>query len=198
MRTTGSKAGTIENVPFEKTAEGLKFTLYSLSPVAVGYKAAAAAGGIVIEQTHTITTSAGAGGSFDTAAAVQVRNGESARFNIKPDAGYSIADVMVDGKSVGAVSSYTFTNVTGDHSISATFKKAGTAGGTDTGTTDPDTNTTDTTDTTGTTDTETTTSPKTGDSSNPVLWLSLASAGLLGLAVTFTWSRRRKQDHTAE
>ena len=42
---------------------------------------------------------------------------------ILPDSGYKIKDVKVDGVSVGAVSSYTFNNVTSDHTISATFEK---------------------------------------------------------------------------
>ena len=116
MFTVGSKAGTTENVAYEKTADGLKFTLHSLSPVAVGYKAL---------PDFTITASAGAGGSFDTAAAVTVKSGESARFNIKPDAGYAIEDVRVDGQSVGAVESYVFADVTSDHTITATFRSSG-------------------------------------------------------------------------
>lgn len=42
-------------------------------------------------------------------------------FTITPDAGYQVADVLVDGASVGAVTSYTFSVVTADHSIEACF-----------------------------------------------------------------------------
>jgi hypothetical protein len=42
-------------------------------------------------------------------------------FNITPRDGYHIADVLVDGLSVGPVASYTFTNVTSDHNIQALF-----------------------------------------------------------------------------
>jgi hypothetical protein len=42
-------------------------------------------------------------------------------FTITPDVGYHIVDVLVDGSSVGAVPTYTFTNVTANHTISATF-----------------------------------------------------------------------------
>lgn len=52
-----------------------------------------------------------------------IKFGASQTFTITPDPGYEIADVLVDGKSIGAVSSYTFNNVTTDHTISATFKK---------------------------------------------------------------------------
>lgn len=41
--------------------------------------------------------------------------------SIRPSTGYKIADVKVDGNSIGARSSYTFTNVTTDHTISASF-----------------------------------------------------------------------------
>src|SRR5439155_8367199 len=42
-------------------------------------------------------------------------------FAISPDACYHVADVLVDGVSVGAVNSYTFNNVTGPHTIAASF-----------------------------------------------------------------------------
>ena len=44
-------------------------------------------------------------------------------FEILPSAGYSVADVIVDGASVGAISSYIFSDVNEEHTISATFKK---------------------------------------------------------------------------
>ena len=50
-----------------------------------------------------------------------VNYGANQTFTITPDAGYHVADVLVDGASVGAVTSYTFTNVTADHTISASF-----------------------------------------------------------------------------
>jgi hypothetical protein len=43
-------------------------------------------------------------------------------FTITPDAGYHIVDVLVDGVSIGATTSYTFVNVQGNHTISATFE----------------------------------------------------------------------------
>jgi lysophospholipase L1-like esterase len=71
--------------------------------------------------THTITASAGANGSISPPGAVSVNQGSNQSFTITPNAGYNIADVLVDGSSVGAVASYTFTNVTANHTISATF-----------------------------------------------------------------------------
>ena len=87
-----------------------------------------AADGGTTARTFTITASADAGGSFDTAQTVTVGIDESARFAITPDKGYRIADVKVDGKSVGAVGEYVFTHVTDNHTISATFEKIATTG----------------------------------------------------------------------
>jgi len=82
--------------------------------------------------TFTITATAGANGSISPSGVVTVSSGAGKTFTITANAGYQIADVLVDGSSVGAVSSYTFTNVTADHTISASFVFlfAGTGGGT--------------------------------------------------------------------
>ena len=71
--------------------------------------------------TFTITASVGAGGSITPSGAVVVSCGSNQSFTITPDAGHTIADVMVDGSSVGAVGTFDFTNVTVAHTISATF-----------------------------------------------------------------------------
>jgi subtilisin-like proprotein convertase family protein len=69
----------------------------------------------------TIVASAGTGGTISPSGNVIVPNGANQMFTITPDACYSIADVLVDGSSVGAVTSYTFFNVTTGHTISASF-----------------------------------------------------------------------------
>ena len=71
--------------------------------------------------SHTITASAGAGGSISPSGAVSVSNGANQLFTITPASCFTIADVLVDGVSAGAVPSYTFTNVTIDHTIAASF-----------------------------------------------------------------------------
>ena len=71
--------------------------------------------------TRTITASAGSNGSISPAGAVSVNYGASQAFTITPTSGFSIQDVLVDGTSQGALSSYTFTNVTADHTIAASF-----------------------------------------------------------------------------
>src|ERR1043165_9007455 len=71
--------------------------------------------------TYTITASAGSGGAIAPSGNVSVNCGSNQSFSITPDPCYSIANVVVDGSSVGAVSSYTFTNVQANHAISASF-----------------------------------------------------------------------------
>ena len=71
--------------------------------------------------TWMITASAGPGGSIDPSGDVIVLDGDDRDFAIEPDNGYEIIDVVVDGDSVGAVSSYSFKNVGEDHSIAAAF-----------------------------------------------------------------------------
>ncbi|UCG13138.1 MAG: PQQ-binding-like beta-propeller repeat protein [Deltaproteobacteria bacterium] len=72
--------------------------------------------------SHTITSSAGAGGSIAPFGAVAVADGGDQTFTITPDGGYRVLDVTVDGASVGVVTSYPFTGVIGDHTIHADFE----------------------------------------------------------------------------
>jgi hypothetical protein len=76
----------------------------------------------VIPSSHTITATAGSGGTISPSGAVPVDHGASQTFTITPDTGFQVADVLVDGSSVGAVTSYTFNTVTANHTISATFE----------------------------------------------------------------------------
>ncbi len=68
-----------------------------------------------------ITASAGAGGAISPAGQVDVSAGGSRTFTIVPNTGYRVTDVLVDGVSHGAITSYTFTNVLADHTIAASF-----------------------------------------------------------------------------
>jgi len=71
--------------------------------------------------TYTINSSAGPNGSILPSGSLTVSHGGNGAFTITPDAGYHVADALVDGASIGAVMSYTFMNVTADHTITATF-----------------------------------------------------------------------------
>ncbi|MCJ8500056.1 PKD domain-containing protein [Desulfatitalea alkaliphila] len=70
---------------------------------------------------YTISASAGANGAISPSGSTSVAHGGSQSYTITPATGYRIADVQVNGTSVGALSSYTFSNVTADQSISASF-----------------------------------------------------------------------------
>jgi len=69
----------------------------------------------------TITPSAGANGTISPATPQTVVSGSNMTFAITPDTGYNVATLTVDGTAVAATTSYTFTNVTKNHSIAATF-----------------------------------------------------------------------------
>lgn len=71
-----------------------------------------------------INASAGSNGTVSPAGAVTVLETGSQTVKITPNAGFMVADVLVDGVSVGAVSSYTFSNITANHSLTASFKSA--------------------------------------------------------------------------
>ena len=72
-------------------------------------------------QEYTISASAGLHGNISPAGTVTVAQGGSRTFTITADPGYRIADVIVDGQSVGARQQYTFSNVTANHTIEAHF-----------------------------------------------------------------------------
>ena len=77
----------------------------------------------VVLEKFAITATAGEGGTITTEDLTdgKVTEGESATFTITPNSGYEIADVKVDGNSVGKKTSYTFSDVDKAHKIEATF-----------------------------------------------------------------------------
>ena len=75
----------------------------------------------------SLTASAGSGGTISPSGTFFQSQGASQTFTITPSAGYTTANVLVDGTSVGAVSSYTFSNIAANHTISATFTASATS-----------------------------------------------------------------------
>ena len=73
---------------------------------------------------YTIKATAGIHGSITPSGDVDVLHGGSQTFTIAANRGYAISNVKIDGVSIGAVKSYTFENVTGNHTIDVTFMKA--------------------------------------------------------------------------
>jgi hypothetical protein len=70
---------------------------------------------------YTISASAGPGGSISPAGEVSVGCGTNQGFTITPGGGFQIVDVVVDGGSVGAVTTYSFDNIVSNHTISTSF-----------------------------------------------------------------------------
>lgn len=80
-------------------------------------------GGSSTVSSYTIKASAGNGGIISPSGNVSVKRGDDHTFSINPINGYRISDVIVDGKSVGAVSTYTFDSVKANHTIQVKFVK---------------------------------------------------------------------------
>ena len=79
---------------------------------------------VKVDEVRVITATADEHGKIDPAAGtITVPKGENQTFKITPNEGYHINDVLVDGKSVGAVTEYKFKNVTEAHKIHATFAR---------------------------------------------------------------------------
>jgi hypothetical protein len=71
--------------------------------------------------THTITASAGSGGSIAPQGNVSVDQGSNITFTITPDPGYSVNEVLVDGEVIDITTTYTFSNVSSNHTIAIDF-----------------------------------------------------------------------------
>jgi len=73
---------------------------------------------------YTIVASVGTNGSISPNGSASLTYGGSQTYTITPATGYQVADVLVDNVSKGAITTYTFSSVTGNHTISATFSIA--------------------------------------------------------------------------
>lgn len=93
---------------------------YSFSNVTASHTIAAS---FAVRSYH-IVASAGANGTVSPGDTWAVYN-TAQTISITPASGYQVADVTVDGKSVGAVTSYTFNNLNADHTVAATFGNSG-------------------------------------------------------------------------
>ena len=78
----------------------------------------------LLPKSYIISATAGTGGSISPSGSVSVVSGRSQTFTITPNTEYAISDVIVDGISQGAKTSYTFNNVVSAHTISVTFIKS--------------------------------------------------------------------------
>jgi hypothetical protein len=74
--------------------------------------------------THTILAAVTGSGTISPSGSVAVTDGADQTFTITPNSGYHVVNVIVDGASQGQLTAYKFSNVTGDHAISAGFLKS--------------------------------------------------------------------------
>lgn len=107
-----SSVGLIQGVTYywRVGVDGIYTPVWSFSPYNHG--------GVT---TYNITSTSEIHGSISPSGSLTVARGSSRTFTITPDNGYEIKDVLVDNISVGAVSSYTFSNITASHAIRALF-----------------------------------------------------------------------------
>ena len=87
------------------------------------YHESSSGGGGWYDSYYTIEAAAGTGGSISPSGNISVREGRDQTFTITPDKGYAVANVKIDGESIGAVKSYTFENVSKAHAIEVIFVK---------------------------------------------------------------------------
>jgi hypothetical protein len=76
------------------------------------------------DQNFTLTASAGANGTVTPSGATNVVGGGSQTYTITPALSYCVQDVLVNGSSEGAITTYTFNNVQANQTISASFVAA--------------------------------------------------------------------------
>ena len=124
--TQANGAGGVETITFPQTTARYVRMVGTARATQWGYSLFefAVYGSATPSVQFALTASAGANGTINPAGTVKVNQGASQTFTIAPNSGYLVSAVTVDGTSVGAVTSYTFSNVTAAHSISATFKQA--------------------------------------------------------------------------
>ena len=90
-------------------APGFKQSVIAVAPYRIG-------------AVFSVTSSAGTGGSISPSGSSSVLATGSKTFSINATSGYAVSDVLVDGASVGAVTSYTVSNVNANHTIAVSFK----------------------------------------------------------------------------
>ena len=118
---TGLSASTAYRFVARYGATESRFASLASAELNVTTNAALSGGGYTY---YTIKATAGVNGSISPSGNVSVREGRDQTFTITPDKGYAVANVKIDGKSIGAVKSYTFENVRRTHTIEVIFMKA--------------------------------------------------------------------------
>ena len=124
LSTGGSATVAIPNSGTTDIVVGIGAKTYTLTILRNSGTGGNEGGGGSGYSYYTIKATAGAGGSISPSGSISVREGRDQTFTITPDKGYAVANVKIDGKSIGAVKSYTFENVSRTHTIEVIFMKA--------------------------------------------------------------------------
>lgn len=128
---TGSGPYTIDILAYDSTGALSQQTITEKATSGVGtvyqVRYSSVAGTRVsktfMRNVYIITATAASGGSISPSGITAINSGSNKTFTILPDAGYSVARVTVDGASKGAITRYTFDNITAPHTIAVTFAK---------------------------------------------------------------------------
>lgn len=72
---------------------------------------------------HTITAFSEENGSISPSGSVRVAYGADRTYTIAAYSGHHVTDVLVDGRSVGAVNRYKFNDIQANHTIDVLFDK---------------------------------------------------------------------------
>lgn len=124
LSTGGSATVAIPNSGTTDIVVGIGAKTYTLTILRNSGTGGNQGGGGSGYSYYTIKATAGTDGSISPSGDVSVREGRDQTFAITPDKGYAVANVKIDGKSIGAVKSYTFENVRRTHTIEVIFMKA--------------------------------------------------------------------------
>ena len=124
LSTGGSATVAIPNSGTTDIVVGIGAKTYTLTILRNSGTGGNQGGGGSGYSYYTIKATAGTDGSISPSGDVSVREGRDQTFAITPDKGYAVANVKIDGKSIGAVKSYTFENVSRTHTIEVIFMKA--------------------------------------------------------------------------
>jgi hypothetical protein len=138
--TTGLVYFKVDGLVVDSAAvNGSGISLVSKSNLAIGTHAVAAFYGgsasfdtstsntvsqVVKPDTFTIAASAGLHGTINPSGNVKAARGSNRSFSVTPSGGYHVDSVIVDGAKVDSTASYTFINVTANHTIRATFAQS--------------------------------------------------------------------------